>query len=126
MASFDPKVANEVLDEMIAQHQDVADGATPEVIQNWLDSQNPHWIEGFCKFNGLDQDKVVAANICFSFEEDEQFKKLPPPNGGRPPTDQERAVMYFDRCNRFAERLGALQPFDKPNYRLRGDYGGPY
>ena len=114
----------EQLQAWIEQHPDVAEGVTPEVAQNWIDSQNPKWIERFCAFNGFNVTTFVTAHICWSYEQDEQFKKLPVP--GRPPTLEEQRIMYFDRCNKIAELLDTPQPFNKPGYRLRGDYGGPW
>lgn len=124
MAHFDREIAETVMEQMMDQHPDVVAGATPEVLANWGEAnyKGVPWLQKFAEYNELEMAKVFTANMCFCYQWGIDFEQL----NRRPPNSFDWQGSYFDRCNLFAERLGALPPFDKPDYRLRPEYGGPY
>lgn len=115
---MDQKIANETLAAMIAQHPDLVCDA--EALFNRLASAP--WLAGLAAFNALDVAEVIRANICFDFQWGVEFKQL----YQSPPVTLDWKASYYDRANLFADRLGVLKPFDKPNNRLRVEYGGPF
>ena len=108
------------MSEMLAQHPDVVAQTTLRDIMTRL-CENP-WLGGFISFHHLEPTRAVKAELCFSFEWGIQFES----GNQRAPTYTDWALGYFDRANAFAQALGVQLPYDKPNNRLRAEYGGPF
>ena len=114
MASFDLKKANEVLQEIIAQHQDVADKMTAEQVAGYLAANYP-WMEGMAAFYGLDRDVVARAACCYNFQWGAEYNQdQDPPRPVDAPIEPavwKEPSDYKARCVAFCDRLGALHPF---------------
>ena len=109
-----------VMSAMLAQHPDVAAQATMRDLLTRL-CENP-WLGGFITYHHLEATRTVKAELCFSFEWGIQFES----GNKRPPTYTDWSLGYFDRANAFAQALGVQLPYDKPENRLRLEYGGPF
>lgn len=129
MAQFNLDKANQVLQEIISQHQDVADQMTPEQVDGYLAANYP-WLEGLAKFYQLDVPTVSKAACCWSFQWGLDYNAG---LGNPAPFDQPilpdvwtNPSDYKARCIAFTDRLGALQPFvgKGDSLKVRPEYGG--
>jgi hypothetical protein len=117
---FDKAFAIDKLNEMIAQHPDVAADCGDAEIENYLDCAP--FARGMMRYCDLDRDTFVKGLICFDYEWEQQFRQL----YRRYPTSNDWAAAFFDRANAFADALGALKPYPNPKYHLRSEYGDSF
>jgi len=124
----------EELESLVARAEESGGVADAQALFTRLGSNG--WLGGLARFNALDLEKVVRGELVFSYEWGYQFER----GNKRAPGPDDWKNSYFDRANQFARKIGVLEPFataptsseqlidvgDKPDYRLRGDYGGPF
>jgi hypothetical protein len=113
-------IFEKVLSEMLTQHPDVAQQTKLADIITRL-AGNP-WLGGFASYHGLDVVRTVTAELCYAFDWGIRFEA----ECGHPPEHDDWLASYYDRANAFAECFGVQCPYDKPNNRLRFEYGGPF
>jgi hypothetical protein len=113
---FDKQLAEQKLNEMIAQHPAALDGCGEPEIANYLETAP--FAVAIAKYYGLDKTLVVMALICFDFEWGERFFDL----YERKPTNFDWSASYFDRANAFADEIRALKPYDNPAAQMRTEY----
>ncbi len=127
MAQFDKQIAEQKLAEMIAQHQDVADGMTPDKIENWSDvsmDPNHRWLDGMIKHYGLPREDTIKAACCFSFQlgVEESMALYGKPDGDLPASFWGEPENYRAHCEAFCIALGALVPFVGKGLQVRTEY----
>jgi hypothetical protein len=108
------------MDTLVARAEASGGAADAEALFVRLGSNG--WLGGMAMRYGLDLERLVRAELVFAYEWGVRFER----GNQRAAKYADWQNSYFDRANQFARQLGVDEPFEEPDYRLRGDYGGPF